>query len=128
MSPFIQSVVFSPLPQKLITDFLLRHFIQMQAQGKIISAISFHANHPVILPGKEKLHKLCCIFNICYTNTFFTHLKNFSKLTKAQRKVIETIDLNGMSVKSFSKLNGCSVQNTYQSRRAALKIIKKDLE
>lgn len=52
----------------------------------------------------------------------------FSKLTKAQRKLIEAIDLDDISVKTLSNLHGCSVQNTYQSRRAALKIIKKDLE
>lgn len=52
----------------------------------------------------------------------------FSKLTKAQRKLIEAIDLADMSVKAFSKLNSCSVQNIYQSRRAALKILKKHLE
>lgn len=52
----------------------------------------------------------------------------FSKLTKAQRKLIEAIDLDDISVKTLSNLHGCSVQNIYQSRRAALKILKKHLE
>lgn len=52
----------------------------------------------------------------------------FGKLTQAQRKVIEAIDLEDMSVRQYSRLNNCSVQNTYQSRRAALKILKSHLE
>ena len=52
----------------------------------------------------------------------------FSKLTKAQRQLIEAIDLDDISVKTLSNLHGCSVQNIYQSRRAALKILKKHLE
>lgn len=52
----------------------------------------------------------------------------FGKLTQAQRNVIQSIDLDDMSVKQYSRLNHCSVQNTYQSRRAALKILKRHLE
>lgn len=52
----------------------------------------------------------------------------FGKLTQAQRKVIESIDLNDMSVKQFSRQNNCSTQNTYKTRLSALKILKDHLK
>lgn len=52
----------------------------------------------------------------------------FRKLTKAQREVIESIDLDDMSVKNFSKLHNCTTQNTYKTRLSALTVLKKHLE
>ena len=52
----------------------------------------------------------------------------FRKLTKAQREVIESIDLDDMSVKNFSKLHNCTTQNTYKTRLSALNTLKKHLE
>lgn len=50
------------------------------------------------------------------------------KLTQAQRKVIEAIDLEDMSVRQYSRLNNCSTQNTYKTRLSALKILKDHFE
>lgn len=52
----------------------------------------------------------------------------FGKLTQAQRKVIEAIDLEDISVKQYSRLNNCSTQNTYKTRLSALKILKDHFE
>ena len=42
------------------------------------------------------------------------------KLTAAQRKVVAAVDLNNISVQTFSAANKCSCQSSYKTRMLAL--------
>ena len=47
------------------------------------------------------------------------------KLTAAQRKVVAAVDLNNISVQTFSAANKCSCQNSYKTRMLALNKLRR---
>lgn len=51
-----------------------------------------------------------------------------SKLTEAQRNVITAVDLNNEKIKTFSKKNNCSYQNSYKTRMLGLEQLRKHFD